>query len=80
MVYRLLMIFCYGSMTDMSMPSAPDNTEAEHFYQLSKVCLTIEPVLERPPSVATVQTVSLMAIYEGICSRGRSFVYRRRDS
>ena len=25
-------------------------------------------VLERPPSVATVQTLSLMAIYEGICS------------
>ncbi|TEB32701.1 hypothetical protein FA13DRAFT_1662397 [Coprinellus micaceus] len=68
----LLMIFCYGSLTDMSMPAAPDNNEAEHFYQLSKVCLTIEPVLERPPSVATVQTVSLMAIYEGICSRENS--------
>lgn len=25
-------------------------------------------ILERPPSVATVQTLSLMAIYEGICS------------
>jgi hypothetical protein len=25
-------------------------------------------LLERPPSVATVQTLSLMAIYEGICS------------
>lgn len=25
-------------------------------------------MLERPPSVATVQTLSLMAIYEGICS------------
>ncbi len=25
-------------------------------------------VLDRPPSVATVQTLSLMAIYEGLCS------------
>jgi hypothetical protein len=29
-------------------------------------------VLERPASVATVQTLSLMAIYEGICSRENS--------
>jgi len=28
--------------------------------------------LERAPSVATVQTLSLMAIYEGICSRDGS--------
>jgi len=25
-------------------------------------------ILDRPPSVATVQTFSLMAIYEGLCS------------
>lgn len=25
-------------------------------------------IFERPPSVATVQAISLMAIYEGICS------------
>lgn len=68
----LFVIFTFGSLTDVSMPSAPDNTEAEHYYQLSKACLTIEPILERPPSVATVQTLSLMAIYEGICSRENS--------
>lgn len=68
----LFMVFCFGSLTDMSMPSAPDNSEAEHYYQLAKACLTIEPVLERPPSVSTVQTLSLMAIYEGICSKENS--------
>jgi len=29
-------------------------------------------LLDRPPSVATVQTLSLMAVYEGICSHENS--------
>lgn len=35
----LFMILCYGSLTDMAMPPAPDNPEAENYYQLAKVCL-----------------------------------------
>ncbi|RXW22261.1 hypothetical protein EST38_g3612 [Candolleomyces aberdarensis] len=68
----LFVIFCFGSLTDMAMPPAPDNTEAEHYYQLTKACLTIEPVLERPPSVSTIQTLSLMAIYEGLSAKENS--------
>jgi Fungal specific transcription factor domain len=64
----LFVIFCFGTLTDVGLPSAPDNAEAEQYYQLTKAALTIEPVLERPPSVATVQTLALMAIYEGLCS------------
>ncbi|KAF9463262.1 fungal-specific transcription factor domain-containing protein [Collybia nuda] len=64
----LFVIFCFGALTDMALPPAPDNQEAEQYYQLTKAALTLEPVLERPPSVATVQTLSLMAIYEGLCS------------
>ena len=64
----LFVIFCFGALTDMELPAAPDNVEAEQFYQLTKASLTLEPILERPPSVATVQTLSLMAIYEGLCS------------
>ncbi|RDB28185.1 putative transcriptional regulatory protein C1F7.11c [Hypsizygus marmoreus] len=64
----LFVIFCFGALTDMSLPPAPDNPEADHYYQLTKAALTLEPVLDRPPSVATVQTLSLMAIYEGLCS------------
>lgn len=64
----LFVIFCFGALTDMALPPAPDNPEAEQYYQLTKAALTLEPVLERPPSVATVQTLSLMAIYEGLCS------------
>ncbi|KAJ2915729.1 hypothetical protein MD484_g4662, partial [Candolleomyces efflorescens] len=68
----LFVLFCFGSLTDMAMPPAPDNPEAEHYYQLTKACLTIEPVLERPPSVSTVQTLSLMAIYEGLSAKENS--------
>ena len=64
----LFVIFCFGALTDMELLAAPDNVEAEQFYQLTKASLTLEPILERPPSVATVQTLSLMAIYEGLCS------------
>ena len=68
----LFIIFCYGALTDISMPAAPDNTLAEQYYDLSKVALSLEGVLDRPPSVATVQTLSLMGIYEGLRSRENS--------
>uniref|UniRef100_A0A0W0F0V7 Zn(2)-C6 fungal-type domain-containing protein n=1 Tax=Moniliophthora roreri TaxID=221103 RepID=A0A0W0F0V7_MONRR len=64
----LFVIFCFGALTDMNLPAAPGNTLAEHFYDLTKVALALEGVLDRPPSVATVQTLSLMAIYEGLRS------------
>lgn len=68
----LFMIFCFGALTDIQLPAAPDNPVSEEYYQLTKATLVLEPVLERPPSVATVQTLSLMAIYEGICSKDGS--------
>ncbi len=52
----------------MNLPPAPDNPVCEQYYDLTKAALSIEPLLERPPSVATVQTLSLMAIYEGLKS------------
>ncbi|KAF8153104.1 fungal-specific transcription factor domain-containing protein [Crassisporium funariophilum] len=76
----LFVLFCFGSLTDTNLLSPPDNAHAERFYQLTKASLTLDPaggtdgkqsrngILERPPSVATVQALSLMAIYEGMCS------------
>ncbi|KAG7442877.1 uncharacterized protein BT62DRAFT_904567 [Guyanagaster necrorhizus] len=64
----LFIIFCFGALTDMNLPAAPDNPVCEQYYDLTKAALSIEPLLERPPSVATVQTLSLMAIYEGLKS------------
>lgn len=68
----LFVIFCFGSLTDMEMPPAPNNPEAEQYYQLTKASLSIEPILERPPSVSTVQTLALMAIYEGMAGKENS--------
>jgi hypothetical protein len=64
----LFMTFCFGAYTDVSLAPAPENPDAERYFQLSRAALSIEPVLERPPGVATVQTLSLMAIYLGMCS------------
>ncbi|KAF9011964.1 fungal-specific transcription factor domain-containing protein [Cyathus striatus] len=64
----LFIIFCFGALTDMALPPAPDNPACNQYYQLTKAALNLEPVLERPPSVATVQTLSMMAIYEGLSS------------
>lgn len=39
----LFAIFCFGSITDMNLPSPPDNIPAERFYQLTKVSLSLDP-------------------------------------
>ncbi|EGO26826.1 hypothetical protein SERLADRAFT_355454 [Serpula lacrymans var. lacrymans S7.9] len=64
----MFMILCFGALTDIDLPAAPDNSEADMYFQLTRAALNLEPILERPPSIATVQTLSLMAIYQGICS------------
>lgn len=56
----LFIIFCFGALTDMNLPPAPENTLAEQYYTLTKAVLSLEPILDRPPSVSTVQVLSLM--------------------
>ena len=62
----LFIVFAYGALIDISLPPLPDNPEAERYYQLTCMALALEPVLDRPPLVSTVQTLSLMAIYQGL--------------
>ncbi|KAI0943568.1 hypothetical protein AcW1_002704 [Taiwanofungus camphoratus] len=62
----LLVVFCFGALTDADLLPAPHNTEADRYFRLARAALNAEPVLERPPSVATVQTLSLMGIYHGL--------------
>lgn len=62
----LFVVFCFGALTDPELPPAPNNLEASTYYHLTRAALNIEPVLDRPPSVATVQTLSLMGIYQGL--------------
>lgn len=62
----LFICLAFGALTDISLPPLPDNPEAERYYQLTCTALALEPVLDRPPLVSTVQTLSLMAIYQGL--------------
>ncbi|KAF9224847.1 hypothetical protein BS17DRAFT_779132 [Gyrodon lividus] len=64
----LFVIFCFGALTDYALPAAPDNEEANMYFKLTRAALNLEPVLDRPPSVSTVQTLALLAIYQGLCS------------
>ncbi|KAG6857509.1 hypothetical protein H0H87_002134 [Tephrocybe sp. NHM501043] len=60
----LFILFTFGAMTD---GGAQHGTKlAEAYYTLTKAALSLAPVLERPPSVATVQTLALMGIFEGM--------------
>ena len=60
----LFVVFCFGALTDPNLPPAPLNKEATTYYELTRAALNLEPVLDRAPSVATVQTLSLMGIYQ----------------
>ncbi|KAI0340282.1 hypothetical protein BDW22DRAFT_1360218 [Trametopsis cervina] len=62
----LFVVFCFGALTDPQLMPAPYNKEASTYYELTRASLNLEPVLDRPPSVATVQTLSLMGIYQGL--------------
>ncbi|KAL1692923.1 fungal-specific transcription factor domain-containing protein [Schizophyllum commune] len=60
------MVLCFGALTDLDLPPAPDNQDAEQYYSLSKAAIGLEPLLDRSPSIATVQTLAMMGIYEGL--------------
>lgn len=59
----LFTLFTFGALTDSSLLPAPHNAEASIYASLARAALNLEPVLERPPSVGTVQVISLLAIY-----------------
>ena len=60
----IFVVFCFGALTDPTLPPAPHNVEATRYYQLTRASLSLEPVLDRSPSMTTVQTLSLMGIYQ----------------
>ncbi|KAF8128761.1 hypothetical protein EV363DRAFT_1340522, partial [Boletus edulis] len=64
----LFVVFCFGALTDNSLPPAPDNEEANMYCYLTRAALNLEPVLDRPPSVTTVQALALLSIYQGLVS------------
>ncbi|KAI6145257.1 fungal-specific transcription factor domain-containing protein [Pisolithus tinctorius] len=62
----LFVVFCLGAQMDDALPSAPDNEEARIYVELTRAALNLEPVLDRTPSVATVQALALLAMFQGV--------------
>ena len=60
----LCAVFCFGAMMDPGLPAAPLNAEAQRYYQLCRAALSLEPIMDRPPGIATVQVLVLMGMYQ----------------
>ena len=65
-------IYCFGALVDEQLPPAPGNAEADRYYMLTRAALALQPVMDRAPSVSTVQALSLMAIYQGLVANEHS--------
>lgn len=50
---------------EQASPTASSDALAEHFHQISRAALTLQPVLEKP-SIVTIQTLHLMSIYNAM--------------
>ena len=61
----LFIVFAIGALVDL--PVDPLNSEAAEYHQLARAALSRQPVLEKP-SLATIQTLRLLAIYNGLSS------------
>ncbi|KXN83523.1 hypothetical protein AN958_01347, partial [Leucoagaricus sp. SymC.cos] len=57
----VFMIFAMGALVQVE----PSNAEGEHFHQLARAALALQPVLEKP-SIVTIQTLHLMSIYNAM--------------
>ncbi|KAA1472018.1 hypothetical protein DENSPDRAFT_777696, partial [Dentipellis sp. KUC8613] len=62
----LFVVFCFGALMDPELPNAPNNVEADRYYVLTRAALALDPVMDRAPSVCTVQTLAMVAIYQGL--------------
>ncbi|KAH8104099.1 fungal-specific transcription factor domain-containing protein [Cristinia sonorae] len=62
--YALIyLIFAVGALLDLNQE--PYNAEGEHYHQLARAALCLQPVLEKPSSV-TIQALHLLSVYNGL--------------
>ncbi|EIN14557.1 hypothetical protein PUNSTDRAFT_30245, partial [Punctularia strigosozonata HHB-11173 SS5] len=63
----VFVVFCLGAIFDRNRPAPPErNAESELYYHLSRAALNLQPILEHPSSLSTVQTFSTLAIYQAL--------------
>ena len=61
----LFMVFAIGALVDLRQD--PVNPEAEHYHQIARAAICLQPVLEKP-SLVTIQTLHLLSIYNAMSS------------
>lgn len=59
----LLLVFAVGALVDLQQE--PFNPEAEHYHQLARAAICLQPVLEKP-SLITIQAIHLLSIYNAM--------------
>ncbi|KAL1745949.1 hypothetical protein HDZ31DRAFT_35219 [Schizophyllum fasciatum] len=59
----LLSVLALGALVDLTQ--GPYNLEAQHYYHLTRAAISLQPVLT-DQSMATVKTLHLMSIYNGM--------------
>lgn len=59
----LLLVFAIGALVDLTQDAS--NQEAEHYHQLARASICLQPVLEKP-SVITIQALHLLGAYNAM--------------
>ncbi|KAF8553012.1 hypothetical protein OG21DRAFT_1597855 [Imleria badia] len=59
----LFLVFAVGALVDLTQD--PGNAEAEHYHQIARSAICLQPVLEKP-SLVTIQALHLLSIYNAM--------------
>ncbi|KAG1774346.1 fungal-specific transcription factor domain-containing protein [Suillus placidus] len=59
----LLLVFAIGALVDLAQDTS--NPEAEHYHQLARAAICLQPVLEKP-SLITIQALHLLSAYNAM--------------
>lgn len=57
----LFLVFAIGVLVGKE----PSNAQGEHFHQIARAAISLQPVLEKP-SIVTIQALHLMSIYNAM--------------
>lgn len=65
----IFMVFAIGSLIGQDVGHS--SAQAEHYYQIARAALSLQPVLEKP-SLVTIQSLHLVGIYTAMSGSDRS--------
>ena len=59
----LFLVFAVGALVDLTQH--PANAEAEHYHQIARAAICLQPVLEMP-SLVTIQAIHMLSTYNAL--------------